>query len=123
MAATNPVGWFEISVQDMARARAFYESVFGARLYRIDVAGEEMWGFAMDTGRMGAAGALVHRPRPAGDGGTRVYFSCEDCAREAARVIAAGGTLLHGKQAIGAWGFIVLARDTEGNLIGLHSRQ
>lgn len=123
MAASNPVGWFEISVQDMARARAFYESVFQARLYRIDVAGEEMWGFAMDPARMGAAGALVQRPRPAGDGGTRVYFSCEDCAHEAARVIAAGGTLLHGKQAIGAWGFIVLARDTEGNLIGLHSRQ
>jgi predicted enzyme related to lactoylglutathione lyase len=25
----NPVGWFEIYVQDMDRARSFYESVFG----------------------------------------------------------------------------------------------
>lgn len=123
MAAINPVGWFEISVQDMARARAFYETVFQARLYRIDTGEGEMWGFAQASDRMGAAGALVQRPRPTADGGTRVYFSCEDCAHEAARVIAAGGTLLHGKEAIGHYGFIVLARDTEGNLIGLHSRQ
>ena len=25
----NPVGWFEIYVQDMPRARKFYESVLG----------------------------------------------------------------------------------------------
>ena len=25
----NPVAWFEIYVQDMTRAKAFYESVFG----------------------------------------------------------------------------------------------
>jgi predicted enzyme related to lactoylglutathione lyase len=26
----NPVGWFEIYVDDMPRAKAFYETVFGA---------------------------------------------------------------------------------------------
>ncbi|MBM4231128.1 MAG: VOC family protein, partial [Gammaproteobacteria bacterium] len=25
---SNPVGWFEIYVQDMPRAKAFYEAVF-----------------------------------------------------------------------------------------------
>jgi predicted enzyme related to lactoylglutathione lyase len=28
----NPVGWFEIYVQDMARAKTFYETVFGSKL-------------------------------------------------------------------------------------------
>lgn len=28
----NPVGWFEIYVQDMARAKQFYESVFQVKL-------------------------------------------------------------------------------------------
>lgn len=28
----NVVGWFEIYVSDMARARAFYEAVFGQEL-------------------------------------------------------------------------------------------
>ena len=33
--ANNPVGWFEIYVQDMARARAFYEAMLGLRLERL----------------------------------------------------------------------------------------
>ena len=28
----NPVGWFEIYVNDMPRAKAFYESVFEQKL-------------------------------------------------------------------------------------------
>jgi predicted enzyme related to lactoylglutathione lyase len=32
----NPVGWFEIYVQDMGRAKAFYESVFGGQLAKLD---------------------------------------------------------------------------------------
>jgi hypothetical protein len=31
----NPVCWFEIYVQDMARAKAFYETVFGVPLTRL----------------------------------------------------------------------------------------
>jgi len=31
----NPVVWFEIYVQDTARARAFYESVFQTTLKRL----------------------------------------------------------------------------------------
>ena len=29
---SNPVGWFEIYVQDMKRAKAFYEGVLGLKL-------------------------------------------------------------------------------------------
>lgn len=32
----NPVVWFEIYVQDMNRARAFYEAVFGVRLEKLE---------------------------------------------------------------------------------------
>jgi len=34
--ASNPVRWFEIYVQDVARARAFYESVFQLKLRKLD---------------------------------------------------------------------------------------
>ncbi len=50
-----------------------------------------------------------------------VYFSCTDCAVEAASVIKYGGTVYREKMSIGEYGFIALARDTEGNMIGLHS--
>ena len=70
----------------------------------------------------GAAGALVHHAAmPAGGNSTLVYFRCEDCAAEASRVEAAGGTLVRDKMSIGEHGFVAHAKDTEGNLFGLHS--
>ena len=120
----NPVGWFEIYVQDMDRAKKFYESVFATRLERLDNPEPEMWSFPMDMNRWGAGGALVHMHGfPSGGNSTLVYFSCADCAVEAARVGAAGGRILKEKMSIGQYGFIALVFDTEGNMIGLHSMQ
>ncbi|MGZ5238109.1 MAG: VOC family protein, partial [Caldimonas sp.] len=38
----NPVGWFEIYVQDMARAKAFYEATLGVTLSKLDSPGMDM---------------------------------------------------------------------------------
>jgi predicted enzyme related to lactoylglutathione lyase len=72
----------------------------------------------------GAGGALVKsaHTRP-GIGGTTVYFSVGDCAVEAARVVAAGGTIVRPKFSIGTFGWVALCMDTEGNLFGLSSMQ
>jgi predicted enzyme related to lactoylglutathione lyase len=120
----NPAGWFEIYVQDMARARAFYETVFDVQLTRLDGTEFEMWGFPMQQSSYGASGALIRLPGFAsGANSVIVYFSCDDCAVEAGRVVEAGGKIETGKKAIGQYGFIALAFDTEGNLFGLHSMQ
>jgi predicted enzyme related to lactoylglutathione lyase len=122
--AENAVRWFEIYVQDMARARRFYEAVLGVRLEQLGPAGGdlEMWAFQMSPDRPGAGGALVRAPgAPSIPGGTMVYFGCADCAVEAGRVVAAGGRIQREKMSIGEYGYIVLAIDTEGNLFGLHS--
>lgn len=119
---SNPVGWFEIYVQDMDRARAFYESVFQGSLEQLTIPGIEMWAFPWDMETTGAAGALVRiQGCPSGGNSTLVYFSCEDCAVEEARVTAAGGTIHRSKMSIGEYGFITLAVDSEGNMFGLHS--
>lgn len=124
----NPVVWFEIYVNDMPRARAFYETMLGITLESLkapDSADElEMWAFPMDTTRAGAGGALAKMAGVApGGGGTLVYFACEDCAAAAERAVAAGGTVLKPKMSIGDYGFIAIVNDTEGNCIGLHSMQ
>jgi uncharacterized protein len=54
-------------------------------------------------------------------GGTTVYFSVDDCALEQARVEAAGGTLVRPKFSIGAFGWVSLCMDSEGNAFGLSS--
>ena len=120
--ASNPVGWFEIYVQDMNRAKAFYESVFKTQLQKLESPGIEMWAFPMQPEANGASGALIRMEGfPSGGNSTLVYFICADCSVEAKRVSAQGGKIFKGKFSIGQYGFIALVTDTEGNMIGLHS--
>lgn len=119
---TNPVGWFEIYVQDMARASAFYETVFAVKLERIGDDKPELWKFPQSMTEYGASGALARMEGfPSGGNSVLIYFSCEDCANELARVAKAGGKVQQEKMPVGQYGFIALAIDTEGNMIGLHS--
>ncbi|EEX94862.1 Glyoxalase/bleomycin resistance protein/dioxygenase [Vibrio orientalis CIP 102891 = ATCC 33934] len=122
---TNPVGWFEIYVEDMDRAKGFYQTVFNTTLEKIG--GEammdiDMWGFPSSMEQYGAAGALskMEGVTPGGNS-TLVYFSCQDCEVEQGRVEGAGGKVVHPKFSIGEHGFISMVADTEGNMIGLHS--
>jgi predicted enzyme related to lactoylglutathione lyase len=121
----NPVGWFEIYVQDMPRAKAFYEAVFQQKLERLNTPSEiELWSFPMAKDRTGASGALVKMEgMPSGGNSTLVYFGCADCAVEAERAKAYGGQVQRAKMSIGEYGFISLIVDTEGNMFGLHSMQ
>jgi predicted enzyme related to lactoylglutathione lyase len=83
----------------------------------------EMWAFpAMMGDGPGAAGALVKMDGfDAGVGGTLVYLACQDCAVQAERAGANGGSVVKPKFSIGPYGFCALVTDTEGNMIGLHS--
>ena len=121
----NPVNWFEIYVQNMERAKAFYEGVLGVTLKKLEspVPNLEMWAFPSTRDGAGASGALA-RMKDGPQGGntsTIIYFRCEDCAAKAKRVPAFGGKVTKEKTAIGEFGFIALATDTEGNIVGLHS--
>ena len=118
----NPVGWFEIYVDDMARAKAFYEGVLSLSLEKMNSPALEMLGFPSDMECYGAGGALAKMEGfPAGGNSTLIYFTCNDCAVEEARVEAYGGRIERPKTSIGEYGFITLAIDTEGNMFGLHS--
>ncbi len=130
---SNPVVWFEIYVQNMERAKAFYEAVLAVKLEKMPAPSAEcedmeMWSFPADKNTAkttyGACGMLVKMEGfPPGSGATIVYFGCEDCAIEAARATENGGCIFKEKMAIGEHGFIALVYDTEGNMIGLHSMQ
>ena len=122
----NPVGWFELYVQDMDRAVGFYQKTFQVTLLPLPSPGMEMMAFPpmMKPENPGCAGALVRMEgKDSGVGGTVIYFSCEDCGVEAARAAESGGRIHKEKMSIGQYGFIALVVDTEGNMIGLHSMQ
>ena len=124
MAKSNAIGWFDIYVADMNRAVSFYEAVLQQKLEPIgDPTGEtQMMSFPTDMGVYGAGGALVKSPyaRP-GVGGTMVYFSVEDCAKEESRVVTSSGKVVRPKFSIGEFGWVSLCEDTEGNMFGFSS--
>jgi predicted enzyme related to lactoylglutathione lyase len=119
----NPVGWFEIPVTDMARAKAFYECVFELTLEEHQIGPELMAWFPMEEGVVGSTGSLVKAEgyKPSLDG-VLIYFTAPDINATLARTKEKGGTVLLEKTDIGEYGFIAMIQDTEGNRIGLHSR-
>lgn len=127
MAKTNIAGWFEIYVDDMERASAFYQTVLEQKLEKMDDptdSGMQMMSFPIDEtmSKYGAPGALVKMDGfGPGVGGTLIYFGVDDCSAEEARVTGAGGEIVKPKKSIGEFGFMSLCKDTEGNVFGLHS--
>ena len=121
------VGWFDIYVDDMDRAQTFYETVLETELAPMDDPNDDsviMRTFVDDFASHGAGGALVKLAHASpGIGGSMVYFSCDDCEVEQGRVEAAGGHIARPKFSIGDHGFVSLAMDTEGNMIGFHSQR
>ncbi len=129
MQGVNPVGWFEIYVQDIAKSQAFYETVLGISMSELPNPTEDplkMVTFSTGEESMtqaGATGAIVQMDGfPSGGNSTLVYFNCEDCAVEESRVAGAGGHVFKSKFSIGPHGFISLCTDPDGNMFGLYSR-
>ena len=92
----NPVVWFEIYVQDIERAKTFYQQVLNIQLLPLPVEGVATRAFPSDNQWSGAPGALVQ---------------------------AAGGTVVLGKMSIGEHGFCIMAQDPGSNLFDLDSMQ
>jgi hypothetical protein len=120
----NVVNWFEIPAKDLARAKAFYETVFGVSLSPMDMGPSQMQMFPMEQGAGGSAGALItSEGYTPSHQGTMVYFSVEDIEATLGKAGARGGKTLVPKMSIGEFGFIAHLEDTEGNRLGIHSMQ
>jgi uncharacterized protein len=117
----NSVNWFEIPVKDLDRAAAFYEALIGAPMKREVFCGLSMAVFPYPE--QGVGGALVLDPRraPSKDG-TLAYLNLSGRLDQAiATAPRAKGEVVLPKTDIGVQGHIAIIRDTEGNLVGLHS--
>jgi len=118
----NPVGYFEIPVNDLDRAIIFYQRVFGYQFERVVIDDNEMALFPFNEQGSGVTGALVkgdsYTPSKAG---ARIYFSTEDIEDILAKACAEGGMVLYPKTAIGELGYVAEFEDSEGNRIALHA--
>lgn len=127
MKGKNPVNWFEIYVDDMNRAKKFYEIVLDIELVKLPMPegmDAEMYSFPWEEGGINATGALVRsKQMKAGGNSVVVYFTTGDCLIEQNKVETAGGKIMESKYPIGEYGFCSICVDTEGNIFGLHSGQ
>ncbi len=120
----NPVGWFDIHVANIDRAKKFYATVFNIQFTDFPIEWGKQSFFPFSPESHNISGALVEKPNMnPGNNNTVIYFETEDCTSEEQRIEQAGGKILQPKTHIGEFGFISIFLDSEGNTIGLHSRK
>ncbi len=122
----NMVGWFEIPVTDMERAKTFYNKVFNVDIQLQDFGGVLMGWFPFVDGKKGASGSLIQQKAyiPDDKKGVLIYFSSVDVNDEISRIERAGGKIIQPKSMISKdIGYMALFLDSEGNRIALHSRR
>jgi predicted enzyme related to lactoylglutathione lyase len=118
----NAINWFEIPVNDFARAKKFYETLFNAEIVEMPFP-DGQYGMLPSDMEKGVGGGIVQ-----GDGftpsanGTIVYLNGgEDLDIPLSKIEGAGGKILFPKTSIGENGFMAHFIDTEGNRVALHS--
>ena len=119
---SNTINWFEIPTTDLSRASRFYELVLGTSLKREHFAATDMRMAIFAGPEESVRGALIadKRRKPNADGAI-VYLHARDLDASLGRIEQAGGSVVLPKTDIGEPGFIALVRDTEGNVVGLHT--
>ena len=128
-AASNAITWFEIPVEDIKRAKKFYETVLDIQLVSTKPEGDleamELFPRLKDVsmGRTDVvSGALIKADRlhPAGDG-ILIYLNANpELDKAIARIAPAGGKVILPKTKNPA-GYVCIFEDTEGNKMGLYA--
>lgn len=123
------IDWFEIYTSDFDRAKKFYTTVFDCGFKETTVNNERHSRmryaiFESSENKQEIGGALVRmdEAKP-GIGGVLIYFATEEINTALSRVEAAGGKVIRRKLNVGDFGSIALIEDTEGNMIGLHTKK
>jgi predicted enzyme related to lactoylglutathione lyase len=111
--------WFEIPTQNLERARAFYNQLFG---WNIDPfpGMQDYW--HIDTGGADATpdGALMARKHPAQS--ITNYVSVDSVNESVTKIQLLGGKVCMGKTAVPQMGYFAICEDTEGNTFAVWER-
>jgi uncharacterized protein len=124
--SVNILNWFEISVNDIARAKKFYETIFSIEMQEMEMMGMKMAFFPGDDMRSKVGGGLVQGPmhKPSADG-AKVYLNANDGMEGIlAKIEPAGGKVTMPKTLITEdIGYMAWFIDSEGNGMALHSNK
>lgn len=107
--------WADLTVPDVAAARAFYGAVLG---WSFADTGEESGGYAIAQAR-GAAAAGIGPQQENGPAAWTLYLASDDVDKTAAAITEHGGTLLAPPGDVGSLGRMCIAADPSGAVFGV----
>ena len=120
----NSIHWVEIPTTNIERAVGFYNNLLSIEMKVMEVMSMKT-AFFPHTAETQSGGCLMQGPNyiPS-DKGTLIYLSAGENLQTALdRVDDAGGTIILPKTSIGANGYMAHILDTDGNKVGLYSKQ
>jgi predicted enzyme related to lactoylglutathione lyase len=112
---------FEIHADDMDRAQAFYEAMFG---WTFNSWGDGSYRLVRTGEGPGIDGGMMRRHGPAPQGGEPVNawvctVDVDDLDAFVARAGANGGSVALPRMAVPGVGWLAYVKDSEGNIVGL----
>ncbi len=117
---SNPVVYFEIPVNDMDRAIAFYKAVFQFDFDKERIDNNEMALFPFEDNSSGISGALakgeIYKPTTEG---VLIYFKTDNIDETLKLATQHGGQILYPKTDNGI-GLVAEFQDPEGNRVALY---
>jgi len=115
----SPLCHVVIPAPDLAKAKSFYEAIFGWRV-QADVPGPNYWFF--ESGNLG--GAFSSNKRPASQS-TVLVIRVDDMQTILDQIMKHGGTIIQDRSRIGdaSAGYDAYFLDPNGNELGLHSSE
>ena len=122
----NSLNWLEIPATDISMAKKFYETVFSIKMEPVqEMMGIKMTFFPNDQGNGKASGNLVQSDmhKPSVDGSVIFLNANPGIQPVIDRIAAADGKVVMPKIEISPEiGYMAFFIDSEGNKIGLHSK-
>lgn len=119
----NIATWFELPVNDMARAKTFYQNILQAQFKDEEMSGFQMAIFSAEQGAVAGMLVLGEGYQPSQTGAVVYFNGGDDLSAPLERAIQHGGSVVVPKTAIhdGECGYFALFLDSEGNRVGLYS--
>lgn len=110
---------FDISANDIQRAKNFYEQLFGWKITKIPGGPVEYYLIETrtSTGEKGIGGGIAQREKEYQK--ITNFIQIDSIDESIAKVKELGGQILEPKTVIPNIGFIATCKDTEGNIFGI----
>ena len=110
---------FDISADDVQRARKFYEQLFGWKIEKFPTGQQEYYLIETETatGEKGVSGGIAKREKEYQK--ITKFIQLDSIDESIAKVKELGGQIIEPKTAIPSVGYIAGCKDTEDNIFGI----